>query len=116
MLEEWVWDADSLSKFARNAQGETIPAELVERLNAGRDFGQGLFVHHQMFYAALSLNLYNRDPEGLNLTDTVRELQTKYSPFPYVEDTYFHTRSEERRVGKHCNNHYTTMTWRMNSD
>lgn len=91
MLEEWVWDADSLSKFARNAQGETIPAELVERLNAGRDFGQGLFVHHQMFYAALSLNLYNRDPEGLNLTDTVRELQTKYSPFPYVEDTYFHT-------------------------
>src|SRR5690625_3012051 len=47
MLEEWVWDADSLSKFARNAQGETIPAELVERLNAGRDFGQGLFVRHQ---------------------------------------------------------------------
>src|SRR5690625_3900276 len=91
MLEEWVWDADSLSKFARNAQGETIPAELVERLNAGRDFGQGLFVRHEMFYAALSLNLYNRDPEGLNLTDTERELQTKYSPFPYVEDTYFHT-------------------------
>ncbi|MDQ2077884.1 M3 family metallopeptidase [Marinimicrobium sp. ABcell2] len=91
MLEEWVWDAETLSKFARNARGETIPVELVERMNAGRDFGRGLFVQHQMFYAALSLNLYNRDPEGLDLTETVRELQEQYSPFPYVEDTYFHT-------------------------
>lgn len=91
MLEEWVWDEDSLAIFARNAQGEAIPPELVERLNASRDFGQGLFVQHQMFYAALSLNLYNRNPEGLNLTDMVREMQTKYSPFPFVENTHFHT-------------------------
>ncbi|WP_232522294.1 M3 family metallopeptidase [Marinimicrobium alkaliphilum] len=90
MLEEWVWDSETLSNFARNEQGEVIPADLVERMNAGRDFGRGLWVQHQMFYAALSLNYYNRDPEGMDLTAMSRDLQAEYSPFRYVDDTYFH--------------------------
>ena len=31
MLEEWAWDADVLATFARNEDGEPIPADLVER-------------------------------------------------------------------------------------
>ncbi|WP_075187913.1 M3 family metallopeptidase [Teredinibacter haidensis] len=90
MLEEWVWDSGTLKTFARNADGELIPDELVEKMNAGRHFGRALWTRHQMFYAAVSLHFYNQNPEDLDLTTTMAELQAEYSPFSYVEDTYFH--------------------------
>ncbi len=43
-----------------------------------------------MYYAGISLNFYNQDPQQLNMVDTVRTLKHKYSNFDYVENTYFH--------------------------
>lgn len=91
MLEEWVWDAETLKTFARNQQGETIPDSLVEKMNAGRDFGRGLQAQHQMFYAAVSLSYYNRPPSSFSLDDMMQNLQAAYSPFGYVEGTHFYT-------------------------
>lgn len=90
MLEEWVWDADTLKTFAKNAAGETIPDDLIAKMNAGRNFGRALFTRHQMFYAAVSLNYYTGDPTDIDLTATMKALQKEYSPYAYVEDTYFH--------------------------
>lgn len=90
MLEEWVWDADTLKTFAKNAAGETIPDDLIAKMNAGRNFGRALFTRHQMFYAAVSLNYYTGDPADIDLTATMKALQKEYSPYAYVEDTYFH--------------------------
>lgn len=90
MLEEWVWDATTLKSFARNDRNETIPDDLVEKMNSARNFGKGLTARHQMFYAALSLNYYNRDPRELDLDRLMIDLQNRYSPFPYVEDTYLY--------------------------
>lgn len=89
MLEEWVWDVDTLKTFAKNAKGETIPNHLIDKMNAGRNFGKALFSRHQMFYAAVSLNYYNTNPAELDLTQTMVELQKEYSPYSYVDDTYF---------------------------
>jgi len=90
MLEEWVWDADTLRTFASNAAGETIPDALIERMNGSRNFGKGLFTRHQMYYASVSFNFYNKDPAAFNPTDTMSALQNIYSPFEYVPNTYFH--------------------------
>ncbi len=90
MLEEWVWDADTLKSFAVNAHGQTIPDALVAKMNAGRNFGKGLWSKHQMFYAALSLNYYQRNPDSFDLTNLARELQNEYSPYRYVDDTHFY--------------------------
>ncbi|MBU2985689.1 Zn-dependent oligopeptidase [Saccharophagus degradans] len=90
MLEEWVWDADTLKTFAKNAAGETIPDDLIAKMNAGRNFGRALFTRHQMFYAAVSLNYYTGDPAEIDLTAAMKALQKEYSPYAYVEDTYFH--------------------------
>ncbi len=90
MLEEWVWDAETLKTFAKNANGETIPDELIVKMKASRDYGKGIFTKHQMYYAGISLNFYNQDPQQLNMVDTVRTLKHKYSNFGYVENTYFH--------------------------
>ncbi len=90
ILEEWCFDLDALRVFARHHQTrEPIPADLVTKLRRARDFGKGLYAAHQMFYAALSLSYYNRNPQSLDTTQLLVELQEKYSPFDYVPDTHF---------------------------
>ncbi|MGN6576486.1 MAG: M3 family metallopeptidase [Nocardioides sp.] len=88
MLEEWAWDADVLQSFATDKDEQPIPRELVEKMRAADDFGKGLYVRTQMFYAALSYWLHHDVPA--DLTATVRELQAKYDVFSYVPDTHFH--------------------------
>ena len=89
MLEEWVWDLTTLRTFAKHHEtGEPIPADVVTRMRAAADFGKGLQVRHQMYYASLSLSLYDRDPAGLDTTKLSRDLQNRYSAFPYVDGTY----------------------------
>jgi thimet oligopeptidase len=91
MLEEWVWDVPTLQTFARHYQtGAPIPAELVARAKAADEYGKGLWVRQQMFYAATSLEFHVRDPRGLDTTKLMAELQDRYTPFKYVEGTYFH--------------------------
>ena len=84
MLEEWCWDTDALATFT------TIPAEMVARMRAADEFGKGMRVRQQMFYAATSLSFHDRDPSGLDTTALMAQLQSRYTPFEYVPDTYFH--------------------------
>jgi len=92
MLEEWMRDASVLQTFAREVKtGKPIPAAMVKQLRAADDFGKGVDVRQQMFYAATSLHLYDRDPRGLDLTPYVASIQSRYSPFPYVPGTTFYT-------------------------
>ncbi|AXG13800.1 peptidase M3 [Intrasporangium calvum] len=88
MLEEWAWDADVLATFARNAEGETIPADLVAAMRRADDFGKGYDARTQMFYAALSYDLHVN--EVADLTARVQELMAAYSSFPYIEGTHMH--------------------------
>jgi thimet oligopeptidase len=89
MLEEWARDATVLRSFAIDENGEQIPAELVERLRAGSEFGKALFVRSQLFYAAVSYQLHRDRPA--DRTAAVRELQQHYDLFEYIEGTHFHT-------------------------
>ena len=90
MLEEWCWDAAVLQRFALHQEtGQPIPAELVARMRAAEEFGKGLKVRQQMFYAATSLRFHDRDPAGLDTTALASELQEKYTPFRKVPETYF---------------------------
>jgi Zn-dependent oligopeptidase len=79
-----------LRRFAKHWQtGELIPSELVSRMRAADEFGKGLRVRQQMFYAATSLHFHDRDPAGLDTTALSAELQQRYTPFEHVEGTYF---------------------------
>jgi len=88
MLEEWAWDADVLRTFATDDEGTPIPAELVARMRAGKDFGKGLFVRTQLFYTAVSYYLHRDRPEDHDAA--VRELQARYDLFEFIEGTHFH--------------------------
>lgn len=89
MLEEWCYNVDALRLFAKNYKtGKPIPLELVHKLDAARNFGKGVWTARQMFFTALSLNYYNRDPKNLDTTALMRELAGKYSPYEYPADTH----------------------------
>jgi thimet oligopeptidase len=90
MLQEWVWDYDTVSSFAKNAEGEPIPRDLLDRMIAARDFGLGLGTRRQLSFAALSMALYNRNPEGLDIKALSDEITAEYTPFaPMPEDHFF---------------------------
>jgi len=92
MFEEWAKDPTILQTFARHYKtNEPIPADLAQKAKAADEFGRALGVHMQMFYAAVSLNFYNRNPQGLDTTKLVAQLQERYTPFKYVTDTHMQT-------------------------
>ncbi len=88
MLEEWAWDADVLATFARNAAGETIPAELVAAMRRADHFGKGLYAVQQMSYAARSYFFHAQKHD--DLTSYGDELQRRYSVFPPLEGAHMH--------------------------
>ena len=87
MLEEWAWDADVLRTFATDGDGTPIPADLVTRMRAAKDFGKGVWVRNQIFYTALAYLLY-RDLPG-DHTQAVIDAQARYDLVDYLDGTHF---------------------------
>jgi thimet oligopeptidase len=90
LLEQFAYDYATLKTFAVNAQGKTIPEELVGQLNRARKFGEGIDTATQTAYAALSLSLHDRDPAQIDLDAEIVAIDNKYAPFPYVPGTHFY--------------------------
>jgi thimet oligopeptidase len=92
MFEEWPKDVSVVQTFARHYKtNEPIPADLVKKAKAADEFGKALNVRQQMLYASISLDYYNRNPQGLDTTKLLAELQERYTPFKYVEGTHMQT-------------------------
>jgi Zn-dependent oligopeptidase len=89
MLEEWIWDPQTLATFATHYQtGEPIPATLVMQMRRASEFGQGLDVRAQMVLARASLSYHERDPKRLDTTAIWKDIQNRYMPYPHVDGTY----------------------------
>ena len=105
MLEEWAWDADVLRTFATNAEGEPIPADLVDRMRAADDFGKGLQARQQMFYASVSYWFHTERPADLSARQV--ELQERYSPYRFIDGTHFF--ANFGHLGGYSSAYYTYM-------
>ncbi len=90
LFEEWVWSPEILKRFAVNETGERIPDELIRKMNRARKYNLGLNEIQQMFYAAISLNYYNRPTSLFDPLQLMIHLQKEYTPFAYVDSTYMH--------------------------
>ncbi len=91
LFEEWARDIPVLQTFARHHEtGEPIPTDLAERMLAADAYGKGYRTRIQMFYAALSLAYYSRDPAEIDTTEVMKELRDRYIPFaPHEAGTAF---------------------------
>jgi thimet oligopeptidase len=91
LLEEWIRDPRVLATFARHVEtGEPIPAETVAAMRAAEEFGKGMLVRQQMYYAALSLELHRRDPSTLDIDAVEKEMMERHTPFRHPEGSKFH--------------------------
>ncbi len=88
MLEEWVFDYDTLRRFARDAQGNPIPRELVEKMNAARYFDLGLADMRQLALSNISLRLH-QGPSPADIGAEVKRLDAQYNMVPLMEGTQF---------------------------
>ncbi|GAA0278927.1 M3 family metallopeptidase [Alteraurantiacibacter aestuarii] len=87
MLENWVYDYDTLANFAVNADGEVIQRELVESMNRARSFNQGLGDMTQLGYSNISLQ-FHQNPVPADLGAAARRWRDEYALVPapdYVE-------------------------------
>jgi thimet oligopeptidase len=90
-LEEWAWSPKVLQMFALHYEtNEPIPVDLVKKMRAAEEFGKAIAARQQMFYAALSVDYFDRDPKSFDLLKLLKSLQAQYSYFPYEEGTHFH--------------------------
>ena len=87
MLENWVWDYDTLARFASNAQGQTIPRDLVERMNKARYFAEAYGDRRQLGLSNISLT-YHSGPPQADLAGEAREADRPYAFIPYPEGTH----------------------------
>ena len=82
MLENWVWDYETLKRFAVNAEGKPIPAELVAKMNRARGFGEAFGDKRQLGLSAASLAYHMNAPGERDLTDIYKAASDHYSPIP----------------------------------
>jgi thimet oligopeptidase len=69
LFEEWARDPATLARFARNPDtGEPIPEELLRRLRSADAFGRAARYLRQVALATVSLDYYDRDPTGIDLS------------------------------------------------
>ena len=86
ILEEWAWSHEVLRRFAKHHKtGEVIPEELVTKMRAADEFGKGVGVMRQLFYAAYSFYLHQEDPKTLNLKAFTADIYKRFSPYQPVK-------------------------------
>jgi thimet oligopeptidase len=88
MLENWVYDYDTLAQFAVNKDGQTIPRDLVERMNKARYFNLGMGDMTQLGYANISLQ-FHQNPVPADLGAATREWRDAYAIVPAPEWVQF---------------------------
>lgn len=81
MLENWVYDYDTLAKFAVNKDGQTIPRDLVERMNRARYFNLGMGDMTQLGYSNISLQ-FHQNPVPADLGAATRQWRDAYAIVP----------------------------------
>jgi len=86
MLEEFFRDEKLLQAFAKHYQtGETLPSEIIRKMKLAGAFGRADWVRSQLYYTTLSLDLHDRNPAGLDLDSTSKQLYQSLQPWTWME-------------------------------
>jgi len=91
MLENWVWQKESLSLFAKHYEtGEVIPDELLNKMIAAKNVNSGTRTLQQIFYGVLDFTLHDGfDPTGeMSTTKIVNKLQNEITFYPMQAGTH----------------------------
>ena len=88
LMENWCWEEEILSRFAKHFQdGKPMPEDLKGRLLRSRYFQKALFLIRQLEYAMCDMRLHlEYDPENpANPLDVLDEIRSQVSVVPVPE-------------------------------
>ena len=91
MIENWVWNKESLSLFATHYEtNEIIPDSLLNRMMKARNIQSGNNLLQQIFYGMLDLTLHGHfDSSNVkSTTEIMSELQNSITNYDYIEGTH----------------------------
>jgi thimet oligopeptidase len=84
-LEDYIFELDVLRRFAKHVEtGETISEDLVRRLQAARDFGQGVMTEQMAVQSRQSLRLHDV-PDGRDARTVARAVADRESRFEQLD-------------------------------
>jgi thimet oligopeptidase len=91
IMENWAWQKDVLSLFAKHYKtGEVIPADLVDRMISARTANSGLNTLMQVYYGTLDFQLNDNPPlDAKDIYALAGKLQNEITLYPWVEGTHF---------------------------
>ena len=89
MLENWIWNAEILGRFARHYEtGEPLPDAVLQGMVAAKNLGSGLSAEGQVYLGTMDLTFHS-DPTGEVDTTAVREdVYAKTRLFPVAENLH----------------------------
>lgn len=90
IFENWVWQQESLSLFAKHYQtGESIPDSLLAKMIAAKNVQSGNDLLQQIFYGLIDMTLYDKFifDAGKTPLDISIRLQNEITHYPYIEGT-----------------------------
>jgi thimet oligopeptidase len=87
ILENWVWDADVLKRFAKHYEtGEPIPEKLVDQLVAARDLNEAFKALRQIYMGKMDM-AFHAPGTDKDLDALAREAYA-IALLPYHEETF----------------------------
>jgi Zn-dependent oligopeptidase len=108
MLEEWMRSPQVLASFARHYKtGETIPADLVTRMNRASAFARGIWTTRQNAYTAISYDIYKTNPENTDADAVCGKDLKQYSYTVLTPDT--HLCASFGHLGGYSSAYYTYL-------
>ncbi len=111
LFEEWARDPATLSRFAVDPDtGQRASRDLLERLKGSGALGRGAGWLRQVALASISLDLYEQDPTGRDLSTATREAYARYAPNEIPPEYHFHTSFGHLTGYSAC---YYTYAWSL---
>ncbi len=81
-MENWCWQTDSLRRISRHFEtGESLPADMLDRLIEARNFNSGLALVRQLEFGLLDLNLHMQT-EGFDPLETMKAIRARTGMLP----------------------------------
>ena len=92
MLENWVWDKETLKLFASHYEtGEIISDGLIDKMILAKNLNSGIDALYQIFLAIYDFTLHDGyiPTSKRTTTDVLREVQAEVLLSPYQKGTHF---------------------------
>ena len=92
MLENWVWDKETLKLFAFHYEtGEIIPDGLIDKMILAKNLNSGIDALYQIFLGIYDFTLHDgyTPNSKRTTTDVLREVQAEVLLSPYQKGTHF---------------------------